>query len=157
VRKVDRPSPWKKALDAGVAQHAADVLHGPSGSVSLWQIGNDRDLRRVAIAMNERRDSLHEQLDLLPILPQELEDSGIAARETPGASRCPEAGRLHFDAAVSDKQNVELCKRLIQAGRQLGRCSVGRMKQAEERSRLEGCFAVVVTSQGCDCGAKRTP
>ena len=146
VRRVTRPAIWHDAT------RTSDCLYEPDGRVSLWRVGDDQDLRRAAIAINESRESFRERIDFLPILPEELAAAGVDCIQTPGETRCPPAARLHYDAQIGDGNRKRLLETLLAARRQLGRCTSGQMRKAAEASEQDGCFAVVENPTSCNCG-----
>jgi len=156
IRKVGRPRNWKEPLSERDVLAARQVFASDGGPVSLWRINSNMELRRVTIAINESRQVFHEKLDLLPILPDEIASLGVMPLQTPGRSECPPAAGLHYDVTMNDTEAANLCRILIEAGRELGRCTPGQMKLAVEVSESEGCFAVSPESVSCDCGASRT-
>jgi len=155
IRKVAKPADWSKARQLNDASLVADYLRDPTGQVSLWRVNNDLELRRVAIALNEGRDSLHERLLLLPILPAELESVGIDYMQNEGATECRAVVDLHYEAAIDDAKRQNLLTCLLQKERDLGRCTESEMKTVEQISIDEGCFAAVHDSSLCGCGATR--
>jgi len=155
VRKVARPPLWEESLNSGDVEKVISFLRDETGRVSLWLIGNDQELRRAAIALNEGRDSLDERLNLLVILPHELEQAEIRCARTPGASDCPPAAALHHDANMDEGECRRLLKRLLAERRDLGKCTRGQMKQAVKLSQWEGCFAAAKDSSSCACGEFR--
>jgi hypothetical protein len=155
VRKVARASLWEEALDSGDVEKVISFLRDETGRVSLWRIGTDQELRRAAIALNEGRDSLKERLDLLAILPDELKQVEIRCTRTQGASDCPPAAALHYEADMDEGECRRLLELLLAARRVLGRCTRGKMIQAVELSQREGCFAAAQDSSSCACGEFR--
>src|SRR5687767_4792735 len=101
VRTVARGSLWAEAKQAANPQIAEDYLIEEDQQVSLWSVNGDDDLRRVAIAINESRDSPRETIDFLTILPDELSRAGLPIVPTPGETSCPAAAALHFDATFT--------------------------------------------------------
>ena len=154
VRKFIRPTPWIEALTTGDMTRVVEEFRDEDG-VSLWCVQSDKELRRVAIALNEGRDSFHESLDLLPILPEELRQIGIACTQTPGGTSCPPAAALHYEATMDDSKRRGLLQVLLAAKRSLGRCTKGKMKRAASLSEEEGCFALKEDSTTCACGETR--
>jgi hypothetical protein len=152
LRRIARPTPWKDALASGDTAPVKNYLQDSEGKVSLWRIENDLDLRRVAIAINESRDSFREKLEFLPILPAELTRLGVPFQNTPGETACPTAARLHYDADIDEDRGSKLIGHLLQSGRELLRCSRGQMNVALSEAENDGCFAVSETSKSCKCG-----
>ena len=155
LRRVARARIWAKALETKQPSDASELLFEEDQSVSLWHVGNDEELRRVAMAINESRDSLRETLDLLPILPAELEEAGIKWISELGLTSCPTAAKLHYNAGIDDDARSSLLQKLIAQGRRLVRCTGGKLREAVELSTGEGCFAVATNSIECACGEKR--
>ena len=153
LRRVIRAARWQIPLEEGNPRAAARVLNEQGGDTSLWLVSNDTDLRRVTIAMNEHRDSFHETLELLPIFQVELDAVGATPRQVRGDTQCEAAKSLHHDIDLDADSVVRLCQVLIDANRQLERCTKGEMRKAEELSIAEGCFAVVPESPNCACSA----
>ena len=153
LRKVARVSRW----DKGDLERAMNVFKDPEGEPSLWKVGNDTELRRVAIALNEGRNSLREPLQLLPIHQGDLEAAGIThIDQTSGERRCVAADSLHYVAKMTTKTIEKLCRHLLFVKkRQLGRCTKGQMRKALVLSIEEGCFSVAEESTNCKCGAAR--
>src|SRR5437879_2790526 len=108
VRRVARARIWVEALQTKRASDASDVLYEQDENVSLWRVSTDEELRRIAIAINESRDSFREMLDLLPILPTELEQVGVRWDSDPGDTSCPAAGKLHFNAEMNNEARLKL-------------------------------------------------
>ncbi len=144
VRRVTRPAIWHDAT------RASECLYEPDGRVSVWRVGNDQDLRRVAIAINESRESFRERIDFL--LPEELTAASVVCIQTRGETKCPAAAQLHYDAQIGDGNRKRLLETLLAARRQLGRCTSGQMGKAAEQSEQDGCFAVVENPVSCNCG-----
>lgn len=156
VRSVARSTPWSDAVSQGNPQAIEEYLiENDESPVSLWRVENDRELRLAAIAMNEGRSSLHENLILLTILPSELQQAGVQLAASSGDTSCSPAKKLHFDAEMSGSVRLTLLSILVAAKRQLGRCPKGGMKKVEELAILDKCFAAVETSKHCACGASR--
>ena len=157
LRKVDRARMWDLPPGDRNAETASQVFVEGDRSVSLWLVSNDTELRRVAIAMNENRNSPHERLDLLPIRPEELQAVGAVPQQTPGDTTCEVARRLHHDVDLNSKRRVHLCQILLGALRVLERCKKGQMKVAEEAAKAEGCPAAFSDTPAppdplnCDC------
>jgi len=151
LRRVARPTPWKQALLTGELANVTGYLIEEGGKVSLWQVQNDLDLRRVAIAVNESRESFTEMIDFLPILPDELTAVGATYEQTRGDTECPAAAQLHYDAAIDEERGSRIIAMLVRTGRELARCTRGQMAQAERDSIADGCFAVS-DSTSCKCG-----
>lgn len=156
VRKVTRASRWNKPLGEGKPEQAVDVFHDPCDRPSLWKVGSATELRRVAIALNEGRDSFSERLDLLVIYPEEFAASGASDPiQTPGYTACEVAASLHYEVGLTDESTLVLCRNLMAAGRGLGKCTKAAMKKAATISRKEGCFSIATDSTSCKCGASR--
>lgn len=155
LRKVTRRSHWETALEQNSAMAASAVFREKDNQVSVWSVQSDEDLRRVAVAMNEERGSLHEQVAFVAVQMQEFAAAGIKLQQTPGATTCKAAEALHYDAAVDDVSVLSLCEVLIKAGRRVTACTRGQMKQAVVVASEEGCFAVVEDSKACQCGFSR--
>jgi hypothetical protein len=155
IRSIARARVWTQALQTKQPSDAAELLYEPDDNVSLWRVQDDEELRRVALAINESRDSLRETLDLLPILPAELQDVGIDWDAELGETACPTAARLHFSAEINSEARLRLLQRLIEANRELLRCTGGKMRLAVELSAKDGCFTAVPESVECACGETR--
>ncbi len=155
LRKIARPTPWVQALASGDPSSVRAFLLEPDGKVSLWLVQNDVALRRVAIAVNEGRDSLQERITFLPILPIELESVGIKLAQTPGETNCEAARVLHFDASISEDASSQMVQMVLRAKRSVGTCTRGQMTKAIDDAQNDGCFAVVEDSLACRCGATR--
>jgi hypothetical protein len=124
--------------------------------ISIYRVGSDEELRRVAIGMNANRDSLSEALAFAVLLPAELVQFGIQLTQTPGDLRCEFANRLHYDAIATDQQLEDLCRSLMMGGRTEGRCTGGMMKAAAQEAVAEGCAAATNTNT-CRVAACVTP
>lgn len=155
LRKVTRRSHWDAALEQNAVTAAAEVFKEKDNQISVWFVRNDEDLRRVAVAMNEERDSLHEAVAFVAIQKQEFADAKIELQQTPGATSCKAAEQLHYDAVVDNKAAVFLCELLFKARRGITACTKGQMKQAVLAARKEGCFVVAESLAACQCGATR--
>lgn len=155
LRSVARARIWTSAKQSKEPLLAADLLYEADNNVSLWKVSDDRELRRVAIAINESRDSLRETIDLLPITPSELTAAGIGFMPELGDSECPTAARLHYSAEIDTDARLRLLRKLIDANRELLRCTGGKMKRAVQLSIEDQCFIPVPDSKQCACGEQR--
>ena len=155
LRRVARPTPWKQALLTGEIANVTGYLIEEGGKVSLWQVQNDLDLRRVAIAVNESRESFTEKIEFLPILPDELTAVGATCEQTRGETECAAAAQLHYDATIDGEKGHRIIAQLVGTGRELARCTRGQMALAYQESLEDGCFAVS-DSTTCRCGEEPT-
>ena len=155
LRRIARSTPWNDALATRDITAVTGYLYEHGQRVSLWQVNSDLDLRRVAIAINESRESFTERVEFLPILPDELNAVGVTCEPTTGETSCPAAAILHYDAEVDETKCSRIITMLINAGRRLARCTKGQMSVALRDSQSDGCFAVS-DSLSCKCGADRS-
>lgn len=147
IRKLGRASHWGQPGDplpqrikAAVAQVFRNQVEPV---ISIYLVSTDEDLRRIAIGMNANRDSLHENIAFLAFQPGELAAAGIQPPvRTPGDLLCDYANARHHDMIATDAQLEQLCTNLMNAGREVARCSGGVMKDAEKLARAESCKAV---------------
>jgi len=153
VRKITRRRRWEDALDQKNAQLGAGVFEDESGSTSLWKIESDVGFRRVALAMNENRSSLHEQMDLLPIVHEQFDELDLRPFQFPGITNCPVARALHYEVKLDADARARLAAALITAKVSTIRCKKNEMTDAENASRAEGCLTVPENSECLVCSA----
>lgn len=147
IRKLGRASHWGQPGDpvAQRIQGAVDQVfrNQVEPEMSVYLLNTDEDFRRVAIAMNANRDSLHETIAFITFQPSDLEAVGIPAPlQSIGDLKCDHANALHRDMMATDFQLGQLCTRLMNAGREAARCSGGMMKEAEKLALGENCKSV---------------
>jgi hypothetical protein len=155
VRKITRRRHWEDALDQKNPQLGADVFKDESGSTSLWKIESDVGFRRVALAMNEGRGSLHEQIDLLAIVPRLFDELKLRPFQYPGITDCPVASALHYEVKLDAEAQVRLAAALIQTKVSTIRCKKSDMRDAENASIADGCLTVPQNSKCLGCSASR--
>jgi hypothetical protein len=122
---------------------------------SLWKIETDVGFRRVALAMNEGRSSLHEQIDLLPILPGLFEELRLHPFQYPGITDCPVASALHYEVKLDAEARIRLAGALIHANVSTVRCKKSEMRDAENASSAEGCLTIPANSTCLACSVTR--
>lgn len=156
VRRIAKRSDWGDAgdpLDARIA-HALQqaFLKKDTSPFSFWNVSSDEELRRVALALNSTTQSRTQKVELLAFQPQEFQDAGIdisPARQTLGKTLCPLANRLHFDLEATSPQLEQLCRRAMQAGREVQRCTEGTMREVFRLAQQEQCGAATGDSTSC--------
>lgn len=154
IRKITRRKNWTEPVERQDSATAASVFNDEQNLTSIWRVETDRDLRRVALALNEGRSSRHEEIFLIPIAPKVLDDAGLKPIPTPGESNCPEAKKLHFEVAMNLDERKTLAQLLMAAGTRSVRLTKPEMRAAEQVSAQEGCLAAVIDSPSCRaCGA----
>jgi hypothetical protein len=108
-------------------------------------------LYRIAVGLNGNRSSLTENLDLVAFARQEIEVCGIAVAQSLGETKCIGANRCHFDFVATEEQLTQLCENAMAGGRIAARLGRGEMGSIVERTRADGCRAVVEDSPHCVC------
>jgi hypothetical protein len=150
IRKLARASHWGQPddpIDQRVKDAVKNVFRNqPEQEVSIYRVGSDEELRRVAVGLNANRSSLSETLAFAVMLPEELRQFGILLTQTPGDLKCEFANRLHYDAVATDQQFEDLCRALMTAGRTEGRCTASMMRDAAQAAVDEGCAAATNTT-----------
>lgn len=149
LRKVDKAGYWNlpseksgTAPEDPVAYAVDNIFSDREPEHSIFLIRNDDDLRRIAIAYNANRVSLHQKLLFLVLKPEELQECGIEIKPTPGDLICNYANKLHADATGSRASWYQLCQQALNNSRILARCSKSNMKAAEASAREEGCTII---------------
>lgn len=151
VRKIDRSGWWSETGGLSEREIAGKVFPPEEdGAVSVFRVENEVDLRRVAIGLNSRRSSLHEELVLLPIRPDELKE--IPLRKTLGDTLCLHANNCHYDAVFGDEgAAVALVRALRARGRSVRKLKSKEMKSHSEEAERDGCRATSSVRPQCVC------
>jgi hypothetical protein len=155
LRKITRKSHWDNALRDCDHQTASAVFVEDDNSTSVYLVHDDVELRRIAVAMNEFRGSMKEEVSLLAIRPSELEEVGVLPQQTSSDLSCHLAKKLHHDLELDQQAAIALSRVLIQAQREATRCTKGNMTRALGVSEAEGCFGAKPESLFCACGGQR--
>lgn len=161
LRKLVRGSHWglaKDQIDAdGLRQVAENVFPSNDSEFSLYVIGSDDDLRRVALGMNSKRSSLTEKLDLVAFRADEIEACGISvSRVNEHATNCDAANELHCNIEASATQCRQLCEMARSHGREKTSFSKSIMTSILAQAMEDQCRAAIPTSQNCTCGGGET-
>jgi hypothetical protein len=157
VRKITRRNNWETPLLENDPDSGAAIFLDEESSTSLWRVQTDVEFRRVALAMNEGRCSLREELFLLPIKQEHFESLTPQPFSWPGVTDCAVAKQLHYEIKLDQSQRVALAKVLIDANRKSVKCTRGEMAAATVLSTDEGCLTAVDTPIEClACGAVRS-
>ena len=153
VRSVERLGHWTDAL--GILNKVFPV--DEDGTISIWRIGSNLDLIRVAVALNANRAasnpkgaSWHESLHFVAIRGDDV--GTIELRQTDGLTGCLHANSCHYGAVIErESQREGLVNALLIAGEEPRRLTKGKMKKAVKASQDAGCHAVVENSAKCAC------
>jgi hypothetical protein len=154
VRKLRRKNHWASA--AQIADILNQVFLYDSRPYSLFQVGSEAELDKVALALNAGRDSLSEECNFVYFKAEEVQTAGIPLSQTPGATPCLLANRLHFDTDATEAQLLSLLSLAKASGRGVTRRTKGAMNTVLTQASAEQCLAAVSNSPECkaaDCVA----
>ncbi len=154
IRKVERPGHWvgsENSPSDRVTKIREDVFpQGSDKSLSVYMVEDDRDLRRVAVALNANRASLTQVIVVLAIAQSEID--GFSLHSSRGRTKCTRANKLHRDLSGYDVNRLNnLIKTMLKAGRKPKRFTKPKMHTAVKESGQEGCHAIELQSAVCEC------
>lgn len=146
VRKVDAKFHWQDA--ATIQEEVFRPLD--NGTISIYSVQTEKDLIRVAIALNANRSNITEPIFLAAITPHEL--SNFTIRHSSGQTLCNWANSLHRDIVAKNYTAIaSLAHNLMAANRQLKKFTKPNMRKALAFTSNQGCHAADPQSNGCVC------
>lgn len=129
-------------------QVAERLFQSPRGIYSLWRIATEQEFYSVIGALSATRSPQNQDIDF--IWMYELEASDIVM-EPVEEGECLHAQPLHFNARIDQASTINLCYRLINAGRVAYRCKRKATASILENQKSWGCKAYVKQSDSCRC------
>lgn len=160
VRKLRRKRHWHSSAareEEQVAEVLTNVFLFDKRPYSLYQVGSETELDRVALALNAGRDSLSEECFFVYFTLDEAQAAGVPLSPTAGDTPCQLVNSQHFDADATETQLRALVSRVKAAQRGVCRRSRSQMKKVVEQATQEQCLAAVPESTECQVPACPKP
>lgn len=152
VRKLRRKRHWHSSAstpDEQLTEIVREVFLYDVRPFSLFQVGSEAELDRVALALNAGRASRSEECNFVYFKTDEVQAAGIPLFQTPGDTPCKLVNHLHFDSQATEGQLRTLLGLARTAGRGVSRRTEGNMKKFIVQATAEQCLAAVPDSTEC--------
>ena len=154
VRKLRRKADWESKAET-IEERASDLFETLFGKderpFSLYQISRQDQLRRVALAMNARRqgNKLGDEAFFVEFSLEWFSSANLMVTNTAGETDCHWVNAMHVDVNGEQDQFHLLLQAALRAERRMIHLDKKSMKVFAEQAQAEQCQAVPGQQQPC--------
>lgn len=139
---------WEESLS--ILDNVADKLF-KEDIYSIWRVHSDEEFYGIIASLSSDRNPREQNIDFICITDEDLETLKISKEQTQ-EDNCLFVQHLHYNTQIDRTTAKQLCRKLINEGREPKRCYKKWTQAILEHQHQKGCQAIVSNENPCSCG-----